>query len=260
VTDQRRPRSAPGAIVLVGSGEYLEEMNATDAYLLEQVGGANDARVVLLPTASGLEDHGPAYWNGLGKHHFHTLGVREVRATSIIDRASAADPAQLALLRNADFYYFSGGDPQHVIETLRDSPAWEIIKTAHEQGAVLAGSSAGAMALSGYTISVRQVLAGGKPTWIESLGLLPQLVVFPHFDRMANFVDQTLFQELLSTLPPGVVAVGIDENTALVRIEALASDEPHAKARWHVMGQQTVKLFERGMAPRILQPGTEVMI
>jgi len=235
-------------------------MNEPDAYLLEQLGGAGSARVVLLPTASGLEDHGPAYWNGLGKHHFHTLGVREVRATSIIDRTSAADPAQLALLRDADFYYFSGGDPQHVIETLRNSPAWEIIKTAHEQGAVLAGSSAGAMALSGYTISVRQVLAGGKPAWVESLGLLPHLVVFPHFDRMANFVDQALFQELLSTLPHDVVAVGIDEDTALVRIEAPASAEPLAKARWQVMGRQTVRMFEREMAPRILQSGAEIMI
>ena len=260
MTDQRRLRSAPGPIALVGSGEYLAVMNEPDTYLLEQLGGAGSARVVLLPTASGLEDHGPAYWNGLGKHHFHTLGVREVRATSIIDRASAADPAQLALLEDADFYYFSGGDPQHVIETLRNSPAWEIIKTAHEQGAILAGSSAGAMALSGYTISVRQVLAGGKPTWVESLGLLPRLVVFPHFDRMANFVDQALFQELLSTLPPDVVAVGIDENTALVRIEDPTSSGPLAEARWQVMGQQTVKVFERGMAPRVLQTGAEIII
>jgi len=235
-------------------------MNEPDAYLLERLGGAGSARVVLLPTASGLEDHGPAYWNGLGKHHFHTLGVREVRATSIIDRASAADPAQLALLEDADFYYFSGGDPQHVIETLRNSPAWEIIKTAHEQGAILAGSSAGAMALSGYTISVRQVLAGGKPTWVESLGLLPRLVVFPHFDRMANFVDQALFQALLSTLPSDVVAVGIDEDTALVRIEAPTSSGPLAEARWQVMGRQTVKVFERGMAPRVLQTGAEIII
>ena len=260
MTDQRRLRSAPGPIALVGSGEYLAVMNEPDAYLLERLGGAGSARVVLLPTASGLEDHGPAYWNGLGKHHFHTLGVREVRATSIIDRASAADPAQLALLEDADFYYFSGGDPQHVIETLRNSPAWEIIKTAHEQGAILAGSSAGAMALSGYTISVRQVLAGGKPTWVESLGLLPRLVVFPHFDRMANFVDQALFQALLSTLPSDVVAVGIDEDTALVRIEAPTSSGPLAEARWQVMGRQTVKVFERGMAPRVLQTGAEIII
>lgn len=260
MTDQKRLHPALGAIALVGSGEYLEVMNATDAYLLEQIGGASSAQVVLLPAASGREEHGPAYWNGLGKHHFHALGVQEVRATSIIDRASAADPAQLALLRDGNLYYFSGGDPQYVIETMRDSPAWEIIKAAHERGAVLAGSSAGAMALTGYTIAVKQMLAGEKPTWVESLGVLPHLVVFPHFDRVANFIDQAMFQELLSTLPRNAVTVGIDENTALVRVEVPTSDEPQAKARWQVMGQQTVKVFERDRAPRTLQPGAEVMI
>ena len=260
MTDQNRLHPAFAAIALVGSGEYLEVMNATDAYLLEHIGGASSARVVLLPTASGQEEHGPAYWNGLGKHHFHALGVREVRATSIIDRASAADPAQLALLEHGDLYYFSGGDPQYVIETMRDSPAWEIIKAAHAQGAVLAGSSAGAMALSGYTIALKQMLAGGKPTWVESLGVLPHLVVFPHFDRMANFIDQAMFQELLSTLPHNVVAVGIDENTALVQVEAPTGDEPQAKALWQVMGQQTVKVFEREMPPRTLHPGAQTMI
>ena len=257
MTDQKKLRPALGAIALVGSGEYLEVMNPTDAYLLEQIGGASSARVVLLPTASGQEEHGPAYWNGLGKHHFHALGVREVRATSIIDRVSATDPAQLALLRDGNFYYFSGGDPQYVIETMRNSPAWEIIKAAHERGAVLAGSSAGAMALSGYTIALRQMLAGEKPTWVESLKVLPYLVVFPHFDRMANFIDQSVFQELLSTLPANVVAVGIDENTALVRIRA---PELSAKIRWQVMGQQTVKVFARGMPPFTLQVGADILI
>jgi len=184
----------------------------------------------------------------------------KLRATSIIDRASATDPAQLALLRDGNLYYFSGGDPQYVIETMRDSPAWEIIKAAHERGAVLAGSSAGAMALTGYTIAVKQVLAGEKPTWVESLGVLPHLVVFPHFDRVVNFIDQAMFQELLSALPRNVVAVGIDENTALVRVEVHTGDEPQAKARWQVMGQQTVKVFERDRTPRTLQPGAEVMI
>ncbi len=143
---------------------------------------------------------------------------------------------------------------------MRDSPAWEIIKAAHERGAVLAGSSAGAMALTGYTIAVKQVLAGEKPTWVESLGVLPHLVVFPHFDRVVNFIDQAMFQELLSALPRNVVAVGIDENTALVRVEVHTGDEPQAKARWQVMGQQTVKVFERDRTPRTLQPGAEVMI
>jgi cyanophycinase len=246
-----QPRPAPGAIALVGSGEYLDVMNDTDTYLLETLGGAGSVSVALLPTASGLEEGGPTYWNELGLSHFHHLGVKDVRATQIIDGKSATDPQQLALLRDVDFYYMSGGNPQHTIETLRDSPALEIMLAAHKRGAVLAGCSAGAMALSAYTIALRQMMVGNKPDWVSSLAVVPNVVVFPHFDRMASFIDRVVFQELLSTLPTGVVAVGVDENTALVRVDAAAR-------RWQVMGQQTVKVYEQGMVPRTLDVGEEI--
>jgi cyanophycinase len=260
MTQQPGSLPTPGAIALVGSGEYLDVMNTTDLYLLETLGGVSNARVALLPTASGLEENGPGYWNDLGLRHFKQLGVQEVRPTSIIDRESAADPQQLALLEGANFYYLSGGNPQHTIDTLRGSRAWEIITSAYERGAVLAGCSAGAMTLSAYTIAIRQMFMGEKPGWVMSLGVVPRLVVFPHFDRMANFIDNTTFQELLSTLPTGIVALGVDENTALVRIEANSTGNPSTTERWQVMGLQTVKVYERGMEPRILHVGEEVTL
>lgn len=260
MTTQQGPRPVPGAVALVGAGEYLAVMDTTDRYLLETLGGADHARVALLPTASGLEANGPASWNDLGTKHFHGLGVRDVRPTAIIDRAAAYDPGQLALLQDANFYYFSGGNPQHTIETLRDSPAWEIILTAHQQGAVIAGCSAGAMMMSGHTIAIRQMMAGGKPTLTEALGVVPQVVVFPHFDRMAGFMSQSVFDGLVSLLPVGHVALGIDENTALVRIEPPNSDTPTSPSRWRVMGRQNVTIFARGTAPRKLRVGEEIQL
>jgi cyanophycinase len=269
MTQQSDLHPVPGAIALVGSGEYLDVMNTTDLYLMETLGGVKNARVALLPTASGLEENGPDYWNDLGLRHFKQLDVQDVRPTRIIDRESAADPKQLALLEGANLFYLSGGNPQHTIDTLRGSPAWEIIISAYERGAVLAGCSAGAMTLSAYTIAIRQMFMGEKPGWVTSLGVVPHLVVFPHFDRMANFIDDTTFQELLSTLPTGIIALGVDENTALVRIQAQSTDDPSASGgrpqglplqRWQVMGLQTVKVFERGEGPRILHVGEEVLL
>lgn len=250
-------RPLPGAIALVGSGEYLDFMNSTDTYLLETLGGASSARVALLPTASGLEPDGPKYWNELGLSHFKKLGVSDVRATHIVDGDSAADPEQLALLRNVDFYYYSGGNPKHTIDTMRGSPAWEIIFSAYQHGAVLAGCSAGAMAIGAYTISIRQMMSGGAPDWVPSLGVVPNVVVFPHFDRMASFIDNATFQMLLSMLPAGIVVVGVDENTALVRIQAPGTGKP---ARWRVMGHQTVKIFERDADTKILHTDEEISL
>jgi len=248
----------PGPVALVGSGEYLDVMNEVDRHLLETLGGANDATVALLPTASGLEPNGPTSWNNLGLHHFKQLGVQDIRATSIIDRNSAYDPVQLDLLRDADLYYFSGGNPLYLIETLRDTPAWGIIKAAYEAGAVLAGCSAGAMMLSGRTLSIRQAMMDGQIELVESMGIVPELIVFPHFDRMANFLDQQRFHHILHVIPQGYTIVGIDEDTALVRISANAFDR--TASLWRVMGRQTVKVFRKDAEPRTLRSGEEVKL
>jgi len=251
-------RRSPGTVALVGSGEYLDVMNEVDTFLLNTVGGASTAKVALLPTASGLEPNGPPSWNNLGLRHFKNLGVSDIRATQIIDRDSAFAQAQLDLLQGADFYYFSGGNPQHTIDALRDSPAWNIIKTAYEHGAVLAGCSAGAMMLSARTISVRQVMMGEPVGFVEAMGIVPNVIVFPHFDRMAGFLDQDRFQHLLRSVPDSDRVVGIDEDTALVRIEP--NEMPDTSARWRVMGRQTVSIFNGDKKPRILHSGDEITL
>ncbi len=247
-----------GTVALVGSGEYLDVMNEVDTYLLDTIGGVNNAHVALLPTASGLEPNGPTSWNNLGLRHFKQLGVSDVRATRIIDREGAFDAEQVALLQGANFYYFSGGNPQHVIETFRGSPAWNVIKSAYEQGAVLAGCSAGAMMMSGYTISVRQAMQGSAMDFVEGLGIVPHVIVFPHFDRMAGFLSQDRFKDLLRAIPVNTIVVGVDEDTALVRIEP--SKDAETVARWRVMGRQTVNIFSSDTNVRKLHVGEEIML
>ena len=253
-----RNHATPGAIALVGSGEYLDAMNEVDSHLLETIGGARGAKVALLPTASGLEQNGPTYWNELGLQHYQKLGVQDIRATCILKRADAVDPEQLALLRDADLYYFSGGNPQHVIETMRGTPAWEIITAAHRAGAVLAGCSAGAMMMGGRTLSIRQAITSGKMDFEDALGIVPNIIVFPHFDRMANFLDANRFQQVLSMIPAEYTVAGIDEETALVQIEAPSAYG--SAARWRVMGRQSVKLYTRDAPARVLHVGDEVTL
>ncbi len=250
--------TSPGAIALVGSGEYLDAMNEVDTYLLNTIGGASTAKVALLPTASGLELNGPTSWNKLGVAHFKQLGVSDIRATRIVDRDSAFDKEQLALLQGADFYYFSGGNPQHTIETLRDSPAWDIISTAYNRGAILAGCSAGAMMLSARTISIRQVMMGEPVVFVEAMAVVPNIIVFPHFDRMSGFLDQDRFQSLLHSVSELYTVVGIDEDTALVRIQPNVTSG--VAARWRVMGRQTVNLFSADGKKQVLHNGDELTL
>lgn len=255
MADGRR-RGGPGALALVGAGEYTDAMLETDTALLATIGGASGARVALLPTASGLEPDSPAYWNKLGLEHFRKLGVSDIRATLILDRASADDPAQVALLRDVDFYYFSGGNPQHLISSLRGSAAWDVIAQGQAEGAALAGCSAGAMAMSGYTLPLRAMLSGlitGAPgDWLPALATVPQVVVFPHFDRMPSAVREPTLRRLAKAAPAGVSLVGVDEDTAFVRLEPMATVGAQT---WRVMGRQSVHLYRRDAEPVTLRAG-----
>ncbi len=231
----------PGSLALVGSGEYTAAMVSTDRHLLATwAGAAAPAQVVLIPTASGLEPGMPERWNAQGSAHFSALGAH-VTALPLITRADAHDPAITAALASADYIYFSGGNPEYLIDTLRDTPSWEIIHARHRQGAVLAGCSAGAMMLGTATVRIRTILEGQPPTWVPALGLVAGIVVIPHFDRIAAAFGRERFQQLLGLVPPDLTLLGIDEDTALI-----GEIQPDHSCRWQVMGRQTVVLAHAG--------------
>jgi cyanophycinase len=230
-------RTRPGALALVGSGEYLPQMEATDRFLLDTLGGPAAARVVVIPTASALELGMPEHWNSMGVEHFRALGA-QVTPLMLLTRDDAHDEQVLAGLRGANLFYFSGGNPEHVIEMLRDTPAWQIIRDGYLGGAVLAGCSAGAMMLGSYTLSVRAVMRGQSPRWLPALGVAPGIVLMPHFDRVADYASPEMFRSILATAPASATLVGVDEDTALVHLPG------DTKQRWHIMGRQTVSVFD----------------
>lgn len=238
--------TGPGAVALVGSGEYTPAMRDTDRRLLESI-RRSPARVVVIPTASGLEPGRPRWWNELGVAHFGGLGAR-VTPLELITQEDAHRPEIVAALEEADLCYFSGGDPEYLVETLRGTPAWEAIAGRHRAGAALAGCSAGAMMLGGYTLRVREVEAGRPPRWAAALGVAPGLAVMPHFDRLAGYVGPETFRAIVSSAPAGVTLVGVDEDTALVR-----DGEPG----WQVLGRQMVTVF-RPEGPRVYAAGERV--
>ena len=75
-------------IAMVGSGEYLPEMEPVDRYLMEQLG--EPARVTCLPTAAGTEGaERIAYWSDLGVEHFTAMGDALEKSVEAYNRAIA---------------------------------------------------------------------------------------------------------------------------------------------------------------------------
>lgn len=215
-----------GLITLVGSGEYLPVMEAVDRHLLESL-NVQTPRVVCLPTAAGQEgDESVNRWSRMGVEHFKKLGA-EVAAIPIIDKASANNEEYVSALEHADLIYFSGGNPNHLFETMNGSRAWTAMQKAWSTGAIYAGCSAGAMILARRIPSFR--LFGTR----EGFGIVPAQFILPHFDAVP-VTFRPLIAMLKSQLKEGDRMLGIDEDTALVG---------QLGGRWEVMGQGQVHVF-----------------
>ncbi len=237
-----------GPLALVGSGEYTDAMLGTDRALLAAACPEGVPRVVLVPTAAGLEPGMPETWNQRGLAHFLTLGAH-VTPLPIALRADCTHPEHVAAIRNADLIYFSGGNPNYLIEAWRDTPAWLAVLERWRAGAALAGCSAGAMMLSSHTLRVREIMNGGPPAWTPALGVARGIAVMPHFDRTRAFISAGAFQTLLKSAPPGVTVIGVDEDTALVRDSAGA---------WRASGRQHVTVFDNIDSPSVYRDGQTI--
>lgn len=214
----------PGPIALAGSGEFLPVMAEVDRALLR----GRPQRAAFLPTAAALEgDDRIAYWLDLGRRHYEELGVEPV-PVPVRTRHDAEDPAMAALVRDVGLVYLSGGDPHHLAATLRGTRVWEAILRAWQEGAALAGCSAGAMALTaGAPAGVGSQrrdgasgadVAGHEDGEANGLGTVPGLAVVPHFDMIDRWRPGAV-ERFLAWRPADAVLVGIDEETALVADE-----------------------------------------
>lgn len=215
-----------GLIALVGSGEFLPQMMDTDTHLLE----GRSRRVVHLPTAAGMEGADSiARWGTMAAAHYATLDC-DVTSLPVIDRHSADDPGLAAEIdEDVGLIYLSGGSPAYCAYTLRDTRVWDAIVTAWNAGASLAGCSAGAGALS----TVAPDPMGGRTE--VGLGLVPNMAVIPHYDRMKVF--RPVFGWITRRAKPeGAEVVGIEEDTAFVG---------RPGESWTVFGRQSVVLVDR---------------
>ncbi len=201
----------PGPVALVGAGEFLPEMAAIDAELIASTGRARP-RVAILPTASYPDgDEVFERWATLGVAHFSALGA-EVEPVLVRDRLSADDRGFAQAVGEADIIYFSGGKPGHLLQTLHGSAVGRALGEAHQRGAVLAGCSAGAMALAGHTFDFRVRVAPWPVRWTEGLGFAPGVAVVPHYDAW----PEAMCALIALQAPRGSAVLGIDEGTAAV--------------------------------------------
>ncbi len=186
-------------------------MRDIDESLLAAIGRSRP-RVAIVPTASWPDGEEVfRRWAAMGVEHFSGLGA-EVEEVLVRDGFDADDLAHVQAIGEADLIYLSGGKPGHLSDALVGSAVGDALVTAHARGATIAGCSAGAMALADRHFEFRKRRMIWPLRWEDGLDLVPGAMVIPHYDFFPEAVSATFVLQA----PRGIVALGIDEETALV--------------------------------------------
>ncbi len=195
----------PGVLALVGGDEFKPGNEQQDRMI---VASAGPGPAYVLPTAAARL--GPDRAVVHASAWFASLGL-ELRELPVLKRGDAMKAALADDARRGGFFYLVGGDPGLVARVLRDSLVWRAMFAAWRGGAVLAGSSAGAMALCSHTLV--------RATWpnrfhrrpMEALGAVPSTAVLPHFETFGHrWIDSA------REAAPDLTLLGIDERSAAV--------------------------------------------
>ncbi|MBI3153060.1 MAG: Type 1 glutamine amidotransferase-like domain-containing protein [Chloroflexi bacterium] len=210
-----------GYLLLEGGAEFGGKMSAPDLRAIELAGGF-DAPICILPTAAAPDNnHKRAGDNGV--RWFQSLGAKNVFTVDVIDSKTANDNSLVASVRTSRLIYLLGGFPGFLGETLANSACWQAMQDAYQEGAVIAGSSAGAMVLCEhyYDPDEKELLRG--------LNLVPNACVLPHHNKFGKSWAKQLAQLL-----PDSILLGIDESTGMM------SD---GDGGWQVLGAGEVTLY-----------------
>jgi cyanophycinase len=195
----------PGVLALVGGNEFNPGNEEQDRRLAAAA-GAGPAFVV--PTAAARQQ--PAASVAHAIRWFAQFGLK-LEELPVLKRGDAASEALARRARSGGFFYLVGGDPGLVAKVLRGSVVWRAMFEAWRDGAALAGSSAGAMALASHTLV--------RATWpdhvtrrpADALGVLGETAVLPHYNTFGQrWIDSA------QSAAPGMTLLGIDEMSAAV--------------------------------------------
>lgn len=210
-----------GYLLLEGGAEFGGQMRGPDLKAIEMAGGF-EAPIRIIPTAAAPDNnHQRAGNNGI--RWFQGLGAKDVGSVPLIDKATANDENIAKSLGEAKLIYMLGGFTGYLAETLKESAAWHAVLEAYVNGAVVAGSSAGAMVMCEfyYDQNQGQVISG--------LNLVPNSLVLPHHNTFGKSWASRLLEIAQVTL------IGIDEETGMV------DDGAHT---WTVYGAGNVTLYQ----------------
>jgi cyanophycinase len=199
-----------GTLVAIGGNEDKEFGKTVLKRVTDLPEGGTEV-VEVIPTASSIprtvaEDYTKAF----GKLGIKTVSVLDIQDREAADRREYADR-----IRACDVAFFTGGDQLRLTSLLGGTKVAVAIKDHYWRGGVVAGTSAGAAAMSSTMISESKpegVMRKGSVQMTPGLGLIKTCVIDTHF------LDRGRLGRLLEivTSNPGYIGLGVGEDTGII--------------------------------------------
>ncbi len=192
--------------------------------IVEEAGGP-DKKMEVITTASMIPyEVGENYLNAFGKIGCTNIGIMPIR-----NRADAMNTEYIERIRNCGAVMFSGGNQLRLSATFGGTEILQIIlhRYQEEENFVIAGTSAGAMAMSNtmiYEGNAARAHLKGEVKITTGLGFMDDVIFDSHFEKRGRF--GRLVQAIASN--PQCLGIGLGEDTGMLitegnKMEAIGS-------------------------------------
>lgn len=204
-----------GKLFIIGGGKRPQKMIDTLVKLtyLDKKGYG-----IILPMASEMIDTAIFY----SKKQFAELGINNIFAINF-ENKNDMNKSKLDSIENASLIYITGGDQNKFMRIVKNTDLHRSIGKAYQNGAVIAGTSAGAAVMSKKMITGNELkykdytgdyktIESNNIEISEGLGLCENIIIDQHF------VKRMRMNRLITTCleNPIEVCIGIDESTAIL--------------------------------------------
>lgn len=184
--------------------------------IVEEAGGPL-SRIEVITTASMIPyEVGDNYMDAFGKIGCTNIGVMHIR-----NRGDASSPEYFERISNCNVVMFSGGNQLRLSSTFGGTPFFNKIMERYnnEENFVIAGTSAGAMAMSNtmiYEGNATRAHLKGEVKITTGLGFMDDVIFDSHFEKRGRFAR--LAQAVAAN--PACIGIGLGEDTAMIITES----------------------------------------
>jgi cyanophycinase len=198
-----------GKLIIIGGHEDKEDEELILKEVVKPV--LRGGRLTVMTVATQLPEEVGREYETL----FKDLGARDVVVLDIRTREDAHDPSCVELLDKAKVIFITGGDQLRITSQIGDSPVFQRIHQLYKDGALVAGTSAGA------AVMPKTMLVSGaseESSHISALGMAPGLGLIDGVVIDSHFAERGRIGRLLGAVAqnPANLGLGIDENTAII--------------------------------------------